>query len=150
MVKSMSAIYVHLIFCTKQRRPILNPGIMKDLYSYIGGICRNLECPMMAISGVRDHLHILCSMSRTISASTLVEGIKKSSSKWIKNKGQEYSDFQWQAGYGAFSIGQSGVSSLRAYIEKQEEHHKRQTFQDEYRAFLRKYKIEFDERYVWD
>jgi REP element-mobilizing transposase RayT len=105
---------------------------------------------MHEIGGIEDHVHLLVSLPRTLPLSKLVEEIKKSSSKWIKTKGNLYSNFAWQSGYGAFSIGQSGYDDLRKYIQTQKEHHKKVTFQDEYRAFLKKYCIAYDEKYLWD
>jgi putative transposase len=97
-----------------------------------------------------DHVHIACSLSRTMAISKLLEEIKSSSSKWIKTRGDRYRDFTWQNGYGAFSIGQSQLLDLRDYIGNQREHHRRLTFQEEYRNLLAKYEVEYDERYVWD
>jgi putative transposase len=102
------------------------------------------------IDGTPDHLHILFSLARIITITDLVEEVKTESSKWIKTKGPEFRNFHWQKGYGAFSIGQSNVAALKRYIHGQKQHHKRVTFQDEYRRFLKHYEIEYDERYVWD
>jgi REP element-mobilizing transposase RayT len=150
MPQSLAAIYVHLIFSTKNREPSIRPEIEDELRAYIGGILRELESPMLCANGTTDHVHILFRLGRKIALAELVEEIKKRSSKWIKTKGPEYRDFYWQNGYGAFSIGQSGVDDLKRYIARQKEHHSIKSFQDEFRAFLVKYKIEFDERYVWD
>lgn len=113
-------------------------------------IFRELKSPSLAIDGTSDHVHVLFSLSRVIKVSDLVEDVKTGSSKWMKTKGQQFKDFHWQRGYGAFSIGQSNVESLKRYIRNQKQHYKRVTFQDEYRKFLKAYGIDYDERYVWD
>jgi putative transposase len=150
MPQSLAAIYVHLVFSTKNREPSIRPEIEDELRAYLGGVLRELESPMLCVNGTQDHIHILLRLGRKIALADLVEEIKKRSSKWIKTKGPEYRDFYWQNGYGAFSIGQSGVEDLKRYIGRQKEHHHNKSFQDEFRAFLVKYKIEFDEKYVWD
>ena len=126
------------------------PEIMQELYSYIAGIAHVHESKVHEIGGIEDHVHLLISLPRTLPLSRLVEEIKKGSSKWIKTKGNLYTDFAWQNGYGAFSIGQSAYEDLRKYIQTQKDHHKTISFQDEYRAFLKKYQVAFDEKYVWD
>jgi hypothetical protein len=113
-------------------------------------IFRGLKSPSLTIDGTTDHVHILFSLSRVIKIADLVEEVKTESSKWIKTKGPEFRNFHWQRGYGAFSIGQSQVPALKRYIARQKVHHQRVTFQDEYRKFLERYGIDYDERYVWD
>jgi putative transposase len=113
-------------------------------------IFRGLKSPSLTINGTEDHIHILFSLSRVINMADLVEEVKTDSSKWIKTKGPEFRKFHWQRGYGAFSIGQSQVAAVKRYIARQKIHHRRVTFQDEYRKFLKSYGIEWDERYVWD
>jgi len=149
MAQSLSNVLVHLVFSTKNRHPWIRAEVRSELHRYLAGVCRKQGCPPLDVGGTGDHVHILFSLSRTLTVSRLDEEVKTSSSKWIKTKGPEYADFAWQGGYGAFSIGQSGVPAARAYIAGQEEHHKKLTFQEEFRAFLRKYGVEFDERYVW-
>lgn len=150
MAQSLSNVLLHLVFSKKNRRPWIDVGLDEELAKYISGICRNLGCPSHGIGGTDDHLHIACSLSRTVAISKLLEDIKTSSSKWIKTRGDRYADFAWQNGYGAFSIGQSQLDDLRHYIANQREHHRRMTFQDEFRQLLAKYAVDFDERYVWD
>jgi REP element-mobilizing transposase RayT len=116
----------------------------------MSGIVRQHKSYVHEIGGMEDHVHLLLSLPRTLALSKLVEEVKKSSSKWIKTRGIDYRDFSWQNGYGAFSIGQSNMDALRLYIQNQHEHHKKMTFQEEYRSFLSKYCIAFDEKYVWD
>jgi REP element-mobilizing transposase RayT len=116
----------------------------------MASISRACRCPTHAIGGTEDHVHVVCSLGRTITVASLLEEIKKSTSKWIKTKGEQYAQFSWQAGYGAFSIGRSQLDAVKKYIAGQREHHRRQTFQDEFREFLTKYQVPYDERYVWD
>ncbi|MEX2317141.1 MAG: IS200/IS605 family transposase [Pirellulales bacterium] len=150
MAQSVSNVLLHIVFSTKNRRPWIDTDIEEELTKYIGGICRELGCPCHKIGAADDHIHIACSLSRTITISKLMEEIKTGSSKWIKTKGDRFADFAWQNGYGAFSIGQSQLNDLEHYIANQREHHRRLSFQDEFRQLLAKYEIPYDERYVWD
>jgi REP element-mobilizing transposase RayT len=150
MGQSLASVLVHLIYSTKNREPFLTPEIDPELYAYQAAIFQELGSPALLINGTADHVHALFRLGRTITISDLVEEVKKRSSKWLKTKGPTLAGFHWQAGYGAFSIGESGVPALRKYIAGQKEHHRRTSFQDEFRAFLAKYQIEYDERYVWD
>jgi putative transposase len=129
---------------------LIRSEIEPELHSYMASICRACHCPAHAIGGAEDHMHLVCSLGRTIDVATLLEEIKKSTSKWMKTKGEPYGQFSWQAGYGAFSIGQSQLDAVKQYIATQREHHRRRTFQDEFREFLAKYQVPYDERYVWD
>jgi putative transposase len=149
MPQSLSKILVHLIFSTKHREPLIPPAIRPRLHGYIVGILDNLKSPSLQTGGVADHVHIFCALSRTISPAELLEEVKKSSSKWMKADGG-VPGFSWQAGYGAFSIGESQADDVIRYIQNQEEHHRKTTFQDEFRKFLQRYKVAYDERYVWD
>lgn len=150
MAQSLSNILLHIVFSTKHRQPWIDTGIETELVKYLATACRTLQCPSHAIGGADDHIHIACSLARTIAASKLVQEIKQDSSKWMKSKGERFAEFAWQNGYGAFSIGQSQLSDLRTYITNQREHHRRTTFQDEFRQICNKYGVELDERYVWD
>ncbi|MEN8247587.1 MAG: transposase [Bacteroidota bacterium] len=116
----------------------------------MGGICKNLESNPIIVGGHRNHVHVLCSLSRKIALMKLIEEIKSHSSKWIKTKGKQYQKFYWQSGYGGFSIHESQINSIKEYIKKQEEHHKTLSFMDEYRALLNEFNIDYDERFVWD
>jgi REP element-mobilizing transposase RayT len=149
MPQSLSKVLVHLIFSTKHREPLISQEIRPRLHSYIVGILDNLNSPSIQTGGVEDHVHVLFALARTVSQAELVEELKKSSSKWMKADGST-PEFSWQAGYGAFSIGESQADAVVCYIQKQEEHHRRMTFQEEYRKFLERYKVAYDERYVWD
>jgi REP element-mobilizing transposase RayT len=120
------------------------------MHAYIGGTCKALSCSPIKVGGVADHVHVLCVLSRNLTVAQLVGEIKRSSSKWVKSKGPSYMRFSWQNGYGAFSVSRGHVERVRGYIDRQEEHHRKKVFKDEFRDFLLKYEIEYDERYVWD
>ena len=149
MPQSLSSILIHLIFSTKNREPFITPLIESELHPSMAKIFRELKSPSLTIDGTSDHVHILFSLGRVIKVADVVEEVKTESSKWIKTKGREFRRFHWERGYGAFSIGQSNLAALKRYIRNQEQHHRRVTFQDEYRKFLKAYGIEYDERYVW-
>ena len=150
MPQSIAYNYLHITFSTKYRVPMIDEAIEEELFKYIGGICKNLECNPIKVGGYRDHIHILCILSRKIALMKLLEEIKSHSSKWIKTKGDQYKNFYWQRGYGSFSVNPAEIDVVVRYIENQTEHHKKKTFQDEYIAFLKKYNAEYDERYLWD
>jgi REP element-mobilizing transposase RayT len=150
MAQSLSSILIHLIFSTKYREPLVTPTIEPRLHAYMAGTLNSRGCPTLTIGGMPDHVHVLFLLGRTTAVSDLVKDLKTESSTWIKTHGDSFRGFHWQSGYGAFSIGQSGVDETRKYIDNQREHHQVRTFQDEYRAFLKKYEVPYDERYVWD
>ena len=150
MPRSLVKNYLHIIFSTKNRYPFISEHIMEELFCYIGGTCKNLECNPIIVGGHNDHVHILCSLSRKITLMKLIEELKTHSSKWIKTKGQQYENFYWQNGYGGFSIHPKQIDSVKNYILSQNEHHKKRSFRDEYRAFLKEYDINYDEKYLWD
>ena len=124
--------------------------IRDELHKYLGGIAHGQGCQPIIVGGVDDHVHILMALARTIDTATLVKELKRGSSIWIKSKAGDYSNFAWQNGYGVFSIGYSQLEEVRAYIQNQETHHLKMSFQEEYRKFLNRYEIAFDERYLWD
>ena len=150
MAQTLTRLLVHAIFSTKNRTNLIKPDIEPELYAYIGGICLNAESPLLGAGGTANHLHLLVSLSRAGSLADLMMDVKKDSSKWIKTKGRNYKDFHWQGGYGAFSVSESNRGAAIRYIQRQEEHHRRMTFQEEYRLLCAKHGIEIDERYVWD
>ena len=151
MSQSLSAVHIHLVFSTKERRPLLRPaGLREELFAYLGGVSGKIDCPPVKIGGTDDHVHVLARLGRTIAQADWVKELKRVSNIWLKEQGPEYSGFQWQGGYADFSVSQSNLDHVRAYIERQEEHHHGMTFQDELRLLLRKHEVEFDERYVWD
>ena len=141
---------MHIVFSTKHRQPLIHPPYEAELHSYLGGICKNLECQPIKIGGYTDHVHILCMLSKKIALMKLVEDIKSHSSKWVKTLDPSLQDFYWQDGYGAFSVNPAEVGTVIHYIANQHEHHSTNTFQEEYRAILKKYDLVYDERYVWD
>ena len=149
MGQSLVKNYIHIVFSTKHREPLINEAIEKELHSYLGGICNKMDCQVLKVGGHYDHIHILCLLSKKVLLVKLMEELKSHSSKWIKTKGGAYANFYWQDGYGAFSVNPSEVEIVINYIANQKEHHRKKTFQDEYRAFLKKYKVEYDEKYVW-
>ena len=150
MPQSLARILVHTVFSTKNRVPLITREIEPELHAYLATAFRFCESPTLLVGGDVDHVHVLCSLSKNWSVARLLKKVKGDSSKWAKTKGAAFRGFYWQGGYGAFSIGESGVAALRRYIARQKEHHRRVSFQDEMRAFFRKYGIAYDERYVWD
>ena len=150
MPQSLSKVYVHIVFSTKNREIHLDENIETAMHEYLGGICKGLDCNPIRIGGCKDHVHILCLLSRKIAQMKLVEELKKQSSKWIKTKDKAYSNFHWQDGYGIFSVNPAETGKVIDYIEKQHEHHRHKNFQAEFRTFLKKYKVDYDEKYVWD
>ncbi len=150
MGQSLNKIYIHLVFSTKNRKPMISEDVQDDLFSYLGGICKNLECNPIQVGGYRNHVHILCLLSKKIALMNLIEKIKSNSSKWMKTKGEQFTDFYWQNGYGVFSVNPTEIEIVQQYILNQEEHHKKISFQDEFLKFLKKYKVEYDKKYVWD
>jgi REP element-mobilizing transposase RayT len=151
MPQSLTQVYLHIVFSTKDRKPFLaDERLRASSHAYLAGICKNLACPSLIVGGVADHVHILCRFGRTIDIAAMLRELKRDSSKWIKAEQPRLTEFHWQAGYGAFSISPSHVAALQRYILDQVEHHHRETFQDELRRLCKKYGVDMDERYVWD
>ena len=151
MPQSLSCVYLHLVFSTKHRQHFLRDRILRqEMPSYLGGPSKTLNCPPLIVGGVEDHVHLLCRMSRTITQADWVKELKRVTSIWIKERDPDLSEFSWQGGYGAFSVSPSALDRTTNYIANQQQHHQKQSFQDEYRALLRKHSLEWDERYVWD
>lgn len=151
MPQSLAQMYLHLVFSTKDRQPNLHDRtVREETHRYLGGICNRQNCPVLIVGGVADHVHLLCRLGRSISIADLVKELKRDSSKWVKTQAGMGDDFYWQNGYGAFSVSPSHVEALQSYIANQEEHHRTESFQDEYRRLLKTYGLEWDERYVWD
>ncbi|MDB4583470.1 IS200/IS605 family transposase [Draconibacterium sp.] len=150
MPQSLVKNYIHITFSTKNRFPFIDDVVKDELYNYLGGTCKELESPSIIVGGAKDHVHLLVNLSRKIALMSLIEKLKTHSSKWIKTKGQDFKSFYWQHGYGGFSVNPNQIDIVKKYIMNQEIHHKKLTFQDEYRAFLKEYNVEYDERYVWD
>ncbi len=150
MPQSLAKNLIHLVFSTKDRRPSIADSVREELHKYAGGILRDLDSSSLLMNSVTDHIHVLINLHRTKALSDVVMELKRGTSKWMKEQGSQHSTFYWQAGFGAFSVSQSNVKSVEEYIAKQAEHHAKQSFQDEFRVFLRRHEVEFDEKYVWD
>ncbi len=151
MPQSLVQVYVHLVFSTKHRQPFLrDPSFRERVHAYLVGICKNQKSPSLVTGGTEDHVHILCRLAKTLEMAALVRELKRDSSKWIKAENSRLASFHWQEGYGAFSVSPSHVDTLKAYIADQPEHHKDESFQEEFRRICGKYGINIDERYVWD
>lgn len=149
MAQSLACLHVHLVFSTKQRAQLIEDPIRKALHAYLATILQDLKCPAILINSMADHVHVLFDLARTCAMSEVVEKLKTASSKWMKRQ-DGHAGFAWQGGYGAFAVSESMVGTVRAYIARQAEHHRTITFQEEYRAFLERHRIVYDERYVWD
>ena len=150
MPQSLSAVYIHLVFSTKERYPYLrDENLQQALHAHLGEVSKRLNCPPIRVGGVEDHVHILARFGRTITQAEWVKELKRVSNDWLKTEGGLY-QFQWQAGYADFSVSASDLERVKRYIENQKEHHLRIGFQDEVRSLLREYSMEWDERYIWD
>jgi REP element-mobilizing transposase RayT len=150
MAQSFACLHCHFIFSTKNRLPLITTDLQTRLYEYIGGILRAEKCVLVAAGGMPDHLHLLCSFSKELAVAPALRLIKANSSKWIHETFPQYRAFAWQTGYGAFAVSYSHVDRVKRYIAGQEKHHRRTTFQEEFLAFLKRHRIEYDERYLWD
>ena len=150
MGQSLVKNYMHLIFSTKYRQPLIFPPVEEQLYQFLGGICNDLQSPALKVGGYHDHVHILCNVSKNIAVFKLLQHIKSRSSLWIKEQGPLYEHFYWQDGYGAFSVGRNELARVALYIENQKEHHGLVDYKEEYRAMLRAYNMEWDELHIWD
>ena len=149
MPQSLSKIYIHTVFSTKNREPFLSDDALRDeLHAYMGGIAKKLDCYPIRIGGTADHVHLLTVLARTRAVADFVKEVKRVSSAWLREKG--ISGFKWQAGYARFSVSQSRLERVEKYVEGQPEHHRSVGFRDELRRFFEKHGLKFDERYVWD
>jgi len=150
MAQSLAKVLLHVTFSTKNRQQLITPAIQPKLFAYLAGVCRANGSEAFRVGGTEDHVHIACTLPRTLTISRLLEEAKKSSSAWIKRQDPRLRDFPWQAGCGAFSLGQSQLGHLLRYIENQPVHHKKKSFKEELLEILRRYEVPFDERYLWD
>jgi REP element-mobilizing transposase RayT len=150
MPQSLSLVIVHVIFSTKDREPWIDPSMRPRLHAYLATVARDMGCEAYRVGGVADHVPLALTLPRTVTQSDLVKHLKTVSNHWLGNQAQHYAGFAWQRGYGIFSIGKSQLGDLVKYIDDQESHHKRRTFQDEFREFLKRYDVHYDEAYVWD
>ena len=142
--------YHHCVFSTKERRPLMTPALRERLWPFLGGIARQNGMKAIEIGGVADHVHLLLSLPATMAIAKAMQLIKGGSSKWVHETFPEQRLFAWQEKYGAFTVSASRVDSVVQYIQKQEAHHRKQTFQEEFLALLKKHRVEYDERYLWD
>jgi len=150
MPQSLSAVYIHAVFSTKERRPFLSDRELRlSLHGYLGEISKRLECAPLRVGGVADHVHILARLGRTVTQADWIKELKRASTLWLKTQ-PSVSEFSWQSGYGCFSVSVSNIDTVTAYIHNQEEHHKKQSFQDELRTLLRKHGETWDEKYLWE
>ncbi len=150
MAQSLADIILHLVFSTKERRPWICSEDENVLYRYMGGVSNDLNCPIIKINGMADHIHLLFQLGRTIAVSKFVSEVKSSSSRWLKTKGNHYQDFSWQDGYGIFSVSRVNLEGAKNYLASQKEHHKIVTFKDELLSLLKRAQIPYDEKYLWD
>ncbi len=150
MAQSLAKIALHIVFSTKNRERWIEDSFRSDLHAYLAGACRAVASEAYRVGGTHDHVHIACTLPRTLTVSKLLEEIKKTSSAWVKKQDDKLRSFAWQAGYGAFSVGESQVPVLLKYIGNQLKHHQSRTFEEEFLNFLNRYGIEYDERYLWD
>jgi REP element-mobilizing transposase RayT len=149
--QSLAQIYLHIVFSTRHRQPFLIDSALRvRAHTYLVGVGRNLDSPSIRVGGVEDHVHVLCCLSKTLSASELVRELKRESSKWLKEQSDDLANFYWQNGYGAFSLSHGHVPALTTYIANQEEHHKAEKFQDEFIRLLKLNGSDYDPEYLWD
>jgi len=149
MPASYTCLYYHIIFSTRRRLPLITPDINERLYQYLGGIMTNQQGRLIAAGGAADHVHLLASLHPQTSLSDVLRLAKTNSSKWVHETFADQRDFGWQDGYAAFSVSSSAVPRVRAYIEAQEAHHRRVSFQEELIRFLKRHQVAYDERYIW-
>lgn len=151
MPQSFSAVYLHAIFSTKERRPSLQDlALRMALHAYLGAISKNLECAPLCIGGVEDHVHILARLGRTITQADWIKELKRASNVWINGQPTQLGKFSWQSGYACFSVSASNLDAVTSYIANQRSHHIKASFQEELRAILKKHDQSWDEQYIWD
>jgi putative transposase len=150
MPQSFACLYYHLVFSTKHRQPLITPDLQLQLFDYLGGLIQHRQAILVTAGGTADHLHLLATIHKTQCLTDFMRELKGESSRWIHESYPHLGHFAWQTGYGAFSLSYPGLSRVKGYIAKQEEHHRAQSFQDEFRDFLRRHNQVFDERYLWE
>jgi REP element-mobilizing transposase RayT len=150
MPQSLNNLLYHIIFSTKNRESTINSDLKPKLHAYLAGICENMKGRPIIVGGVEDHVHIETYLPQTVTVADTLRDLKSWSSKWVHATYPDLGSFAWQAGYATFTVSQSHLKKVRDYIADQEKHHRRMSFQDEYREFLHRHGVEFDERYVWD
>ncbi len=149
MSQSLTKLYAHLVFSTKNREPLITSDLASRLYQYIGGTCRNTDNTLVSAGGMPDHVHLVVSLGKQASAADTVRDIKSNSSGWIRETFPNLRGFAWQSGYGAFAVSYSNLDAVKRYIADQEQHHRVRSFKEEFIALLRKHNISYDERYIW-
>jgi len=149
MANTYSQIYLHFVFSTKDRRPLIDPDIQERVWAYIGGVARRHKVTPIQVGGMEDHAHVLTGSPTTLSPSEIAKYLKGDSSKWIHEEFPHLKDFGWQDGYGVFSVSKSALAGVVAYIKNQREHHKKRTFEDEYVALLEAQGVGFEEKYLF-
>ncbi len=150
MAHTFTHLLTHIVFSTKDRRPLLDAELKVRLFPYLGGIIRAHDSKALIINGPTDHVHILASLTAKHSLSDLMRELKADSSGWIHKNFSNLKLFAWQIGYGAFSVSHSNLAEVEKYIANQEEHHRKISFQEELVAFLKKHQIEYNERFLWE
>ena len=150
MAQSLSMVLLHIVFSTHNRQKMIPKHLRSKLHAYLAGVCRKMGSEAFRVGGTDDHVHIACTLPRTLTMAKLVEEIKKPSSSWMKQQERDTAQFSWQSGYGIFSLGQSQLPALIRYIDDQEEHHKTNSFKEELLLFLEKYGVAYDKKYLWD
>ena len=150
MPQSFTCLHYHFIFSTKHREPTITTDIQTRLYDYLGGVVRNQGGVLIAAGGIADHVHLLARLRQESSVADVMRMVKTNSSKWVHETFPAAGRFGWQAGYGAFTVSYSQVDEVKRYIARQEVHHRAVSFQEEYREFLTRHGIEFEEQYLWE
>src|SRR5262249_19481025 len=150
MANTYTSLHYHIVFSTKNREPLIAQEIENRVWAYIGGIARKHRMIALQVGGIEDHIHALVTAPAALSPSQTAQVLKGDSSKWIHTEFPSLSHFVWQDGYGAFTVSRSNIPPVIAYIQNQREHHRKKTFQEEYRELLERHGIEYDERYIWN
>lgn len=150
MSHTYTQLLYHLVFSTKNREPLIDPELKSRLHPFLGGAIRELGGTALLVNGMPDHVHILSILPPTITVSNALREIKSSSSGWVHDTWPQHRRFAWQTGYAAFTVSSSNAEKVRRYIERQEEHHRTRTFQEEFIALLKRHGLSYDERYIWD
>jgi putative transposase len=150
MASTFTNLLYHVVFSTKHREPLITEVLRPELHQYIGGIIRDERGVLLEAGGIPDHIHLVAKFRADVSVAEMLRRIKANSSRWANEREHPAGRFAWQVGYGAFSVSESQVGEVIAYVRRQAEHHRTMTFQEEFLKFLRRHGIEFDERYLWD
>lgn len=150
MPQSFACLHYHIVFSTKNRRPLIDDDLKQRLYDYVGGILRRHEGILLAAGGTADHVHLLAGIHRTVAVADAVRTIKGNASKWVHETFPDRRAFGWQDGYGAFTVSWSNIDAIKAYLARQEEHHRKRSFEEEFVELLERHGVAYDERYLWD